>query len=76
MRMTARPATDQDISQAVVASGVDVPQLDRDLDARDDEIVALLKRNIAEADALKLQGTPVLCDRAVSGILPTRCGGV
>lgn len=59
MRMTARPATDQDISQAVVASGVDVPQLNRDLDARDDEIVALLKRNIAEADALKLQGTPV-----------------
>jgi protein-disulfide isomerase len=59
MRMTARPATDQDISQAVVASGADVTRLNRDLDTRDDEIVALLKRNIAEADALKLQGTPV-----------------
>jgi protein-disulfide isomerase len=59
MRMHARPATDQDISQAVVASGVDVAQLNRDLDKRDDEIVALLKRNMAEADALKLQGTPV-----------------
>jgi protein-disulfide isomerase len=59
MRMSARPASDQDISQAVVASGVDVAQLNRDLDKRDDEIVALLKRNIAEAAALKLQGTPV-----------------
>ena len=59
MRMRARPATDQDISQAVVASGVDVAQLNRDLDKRDDEIVALLKRTMAEADALKLRGTPV-----------------
>ena len=59
MRMNARPARDQDISRAVIASGVDVSQLNRDLDARDDEIVALLKRNIAEADALQLKGTPV-----------------
>jgi len=59
MRMNARPATDEDISQAVVASGVDIIRLNRDLDQRDDEIVALLKRNIAEADALGLQGTPV-----------------
>jgi len=59
MRMNARPATDEDISQAVVASGVDISRLNRDLDQRDDEIVALLKRNIAEADALGLQGTPV-----------------
>ena len=59
MRMNARPATDESISQAVVASGVDVAQLNRDLDSRDGEIVALLKRNIAEADALKLEGTPV-----------------
>ena len=59
MRMNARPATDADISQAVVASGVDVTRLNKDLDKRDGEIVALLKRNIAEADALKLKGTPV-----------------
>jgi protein-disulfide isomerase len=59
MRMDARPATDEDISQAVVASGVDVTRLNRDLDERDDEIVALIKRNMAEADALGLQGTPV-----------------
>jgi protein-disulfide isomerase len=59
MRMNARPATDSDISQAVVAAGVDLPRLNRDLDRRDGEIVALLKRNIAEADALQLKGTPV-----------------
>ncbi|MDR3463268.1 MAG: DsbA family protein [Beijerinckiaceae bacterium] len=59
MRMNARPATDEDISQAVLASGIDISRLNRDLDDRDDEIVALLKRNMAEADALGLQGTPV-----------------
>jgi protein-disulfide isomerase len=59
MRMNARPATDSDISMAVVSAGVDVTRLNRDLDRRDGEIVALLKRNIAEADALKLKGTPV-----------------
>lgn len=59
MRMNARPATDADISRAVLASGVDVKRLNQDLDKRDSEIVALLKRNIAEADALQLKGTPV-----------------
>ncbi len=59
MRMNARPATDADISQAVVASGVDVTRLNKDLDTRDDEIVALIKRNIQEAQALNLKGTPV-----------------
>ncbi len=59
MRMVARPASDQDISRAVVASGIDVAQLNRDLDRRDGEIVALLKRTMAEAEALQLKGTPV-----------------
>ena len=59
MRMTARPASDADISQAVVSSGVDVTRLNKDLDTRDEEIVSLIKRNIQEAEALKLQGTPV-----------------
>ena len=59
MRMSARPANDDDISRAVIASGVDVTQLNRDLDQRNDEIVAVLKRTIAEADALQLKGTPV-----------------
>ena len=59
MSMNARPATDADIAQAAVASGVNVTKLNKDLDRRDGEIVALLKRNIQEADALHLQGTPV-----------------
>ena len=59
MQMNARPATDADIAQAAVASGVNVTKLNKDLDRRDGEIVALLKRNIQEADALHLQGTPV-----------------
>ena len=59
MRMRAHPANDADISQAAVAAGVDVTRLNRDLDQRDGEIVALLKRNFQEADALKLKGTPV-----------------
>ncbi len=59
MRMRAHPANDADISQAAVAAGIDIPRLNRDLDARDGEIVALLKRNIQEADALQIKGTPV-----------------
>ena len=59
MRMKAHPANDADISQAAVAAGVDVTRLNRDLDQRDGEIVALLKRNFQEADALQLKGTPV-----------------
>ena len=59
MQMNARPATDADIAQAAVASGVNVTKLNKDLDRRDGEIVALLKRNIQEADALQLKGTPV-----------------
>ena len=59
MRMNARPATDADISEAVVSAGLDVPRLNKDLDVRDGEIVSLLKRNMQEADALQLKGTPV-----------------
>ena len=59
MQMSARPATDADITKAVVASGVNVTRLNKDLARRDAEIVALLKRNIQEADALQLKGTPV-----------------
>lgn len=59
MQMSARPATDADITKAVVAAGVNVTRLNKDLARRDGEIVALLKRNIQEADALHLAGTPV-----------------
>jgi len=59
MHMVARPATDAAIAQAMVAAGVDVTRLNRDLDTRDGEIVAIIKRTMTEADALGLQGTPV-----------------
>lgn len=59
MGLQGGAAEDDDISRAVVSAGVDLPRLNRDLDRRDAEIVALLKRNIAEADALGIKGTPV-----------------
>jgi protein-disulfide isomerase len=43
---------------AVRASGVDTNQLDADLKAHADEITALLRRNMVQADSLALQGTP------------------
>lgn len=43
---------------AVRASGADMSQLDADLKAHADEIIALLRRNLAQADSLGLQGTP------------------
>lgn len=43
---------------AVRRSGVDMNQLDADLKTHADEITALLRRNLAQADSLGLQGTP------------------
>jgi protein-disulfide isomerase len=59
MHVIARPVTDAAIGQAMIAAGVDVTRLNHDLDKRDDEIVAIIKRTMAEADALGLRGTPV-----------------
>jgi protein-disulfide isomerase len=43
---------------AIRKSGVDMNRLDADLKAHADEITALLRRNLTQADALELQGTP------------------
>jgi protein-disulfide isomerase len=43
---------------AIRNSGVDMSRLDGDLKAHADEITALLRRNLTQADALELQGTP------------------
>lgn len=43
---------------AIRKSGVDMDKLDADLKAHGDEITALLRRNLAQADSLGLQGTP------------------
>ena len=59
MRMRAHPANDADISQAAVSAGVDVSKLNKDLDEHDGEIVSLIKRNMQEAAALEIRGTPV-----------------
>lgn len=59
MAIKSRPATLPAIKAAVQSAGIDIVQLDKDLAAHNADIGALLQRNIAEADALHLQGTPV-----------------
>jgi protein-disulfide isomerase len=44
--------------EAIAKSGVDMDRLDADLKAYGDEITQLLRRNLAQADSLGLQGTP------------------
>lgn len=44
--------------EAVRASGVDLTRLQSDLEAHMNDIMALLKRNLAQADALGFRGTP------------------
>lgn len=46
------------MAEVVRASGVDSDRLDRDLAAHAADIAALLKRNLEQAEALGLQGTP------------------
>jgi protein-disulfide isomerase len=47
------------MQDAVKASGVDMPRLEADAKAHEADIAALLKRNLAQADSLGLEGTPV-----------------
>lgn len=48
----------EQMREAIRASGVDMDRLDADLSAHADEITALLRRNLAQAESLGLQGTP------------------
>jgi protein-disulfide isomerase len=43
---------------AIQKAGVDMKKLDADLKAHGDEIMGLLRQNLAQADSLGLQGTP------------------
>ena len=43
---------------AIAKAGVDMDRLDADLQTHAGEITALLRRNLAQADSLGLQGTP------------------
>ena len=47
------------MTQAVREAGVDMARLQTDLNAHSEEIGALLRRNLAQADAMGLPGTPV-----------------
>jgi protein-disulfide isomerase len=48
----------EEMAEAVRASDIDRDRLNRDLAAHAADIAALLKRNLAQADALGLRGTP------------------
>lgn len=52
-------STPAQMRDAVKGAGVNMVRLDADLSAHGTEIMALIKRNNAEADSLGLQGTPV-----------------
>jgi protein-disulfide isomerase len=59
MAIKLSPATQASIKQAMQNAGIDLARLNKDLAAHNAEISALLQRNIDQANALHLQGTPV-----------------
>jgi protein-disulfide isomerase len=59
MGIPGRKIAKERMLAAVSASGVDMARLEEDRKARQGEIAALLQRNLDQADALGLQGTPV-----------------
>jgi|SRR5271166_4860420 len=59
MGIRGQKASEASMLEAVKAAGVDMTALQRDLDAHNQAIGDLLKRNMVQADALGLQGTPV-----------------
>lgn len=58
MSIPGRRIAKERMLAAVEASGVDMPRLRADAAARSAEILALLRRNMTQADSLGLQGTP------------------
>ena len=59
MTMSGGRNSKERMFQAVKASGVDMERVNSDLASKGDVIGALLKRNLAQADSLGLEGTPV-----------------
>jgi protein-disulfide isomerase len=59
MRIRGRGTSEESMLAAVKSSGVDMNALQNDLDAHAADIAAILKRNMGQANALGLQGTPV-----------------
>ncbi len=58
MSINGRAVSQEDMEKAIEAAGIDMPRLRTDLEARKKDITALLARNMDQADALGLQGTP------------------
>lgn len=58
MAIPGRRIPQEKMLEAIKAAGVNMEQLDADLQAHGPEIVAILKRNLSQADSLGLTGTP------------------
>jgi protein-disulfide isomerase len=59
MGIPGRKISKEKMTEVVRVSGVDIDRLNQDLKQHGAEILELLQRNLAQADALGLQGTPV-----------------
>lgn len=58
MDIPGHGVSQEQMTEAVRHTGVDLKQLDTDLDRHADEIAGLIKRNLNIAQAIGLQGTP------------------
>lgn len=58
MDIPGHGVSQEQMTEAVRHTGVDLKQLDTDLDRHADEIAGLIKRNLNTAQAIGLQGTP------------------
>jgi protein-disulfide isomerase len=58
MAIPGMKISNEKMTEAVQASGVDMERLNQDLKQHGAEIQALIQRNLAQADALGLTGTP------------------
>lgn len=58
MKLPGSNLTKEQMRTAIGKAGVDMARLDRDLTTREDDILNLIKRNMAQADAIGLTGTP------------------
>ncbi|MDQ0512996.1 DsbA family protein [Ancylobacter amanitiformis] len=58
MAIPGRGVSEEQMLKAIQGSGIDLARLDADLQAHAKDIGTLLKRNLAQAESIGLQGTP------------------
>lgn len=58
MAIPGRGVSKEQMAAAVRATGIDIDRLNADLNTRAGDIAALLRRNLAQAESIGLQGTP------------------